>query len=52
MGKGKGEIIYSFSYYRIGFILFELKGVNFTNAKNLELQLNKKNIAKLKLIKI
>lgn len=50
MGKGKGEINYSFNYYRAGSMLFELKGVGFTNLKSLRLQLNKKNIIKLKLI--
>lgn len=50
MGKGKGEICYSFSCYHIGYILFELKGLKIIEAINLKNQLNKKNILKFSLI--
>lgn len=50
MGKGKGEICYSFGYYKVGYILFELKGSKVSEAINLKKQLNKKNILKLSLI--
>lgn len=50
MGKGKGEILYSFSYYKIGYILFELKGFTYSEAMILKHKLNKKNILKFSLI--
>lgn len=50
MGKGKGEIICSFSYYKAGFILFELKGFNLIDALKLKTYLNNKKIIKFSLI--
>ena len=50
MGKGKGEIVDLFGYYRKGFILFELTEISLTNVLKLKKKLNKKNIFKLYLI--
>nr|QUJ09423.1 ribosomal protein L16 [Neorhodomela munita] len=50
MGKGKGEIIDTFGFYKKGFILFEMKGISLTDAINLKNKLNKKNIFKFALI--
>nr|YP_010620236.1 Ribosomal protein L16 [Deltalsia parasitica]WAX04272.1 Ribosomal protein L16 [Deltalsia parasitica] len=50
MGKGKGEICYSFGYYKKGFILFELTSFSLINAIKLQTQLNKKKIVRLKII--
>nr|YP_011017752.1 ribosomal protein L16 [Polysiphonia morrowii]WQF69598.1 ribosomal protein L16 [Polysiphonia morrowii] len=50
MGKGKGEIICSFSYYKTGFILFELKGFDLIDALKLKTYLNNKKIIKFSLI--
>nr|YP_010620259.1 Ribosomal protein L16 [Amplisiphonia pacifica]WAX04295.1 Ribosomal protein L16 [Amplisiphonia pacifica] len=50
MGKGKGEICHFFGYYKKGFVLFELKTFSLINAINLQAQINKKKIIKLKII--
>lgn len=50
MGKGKGEILYSFSYYKVGYVLFELKGFECSEAIILKNKLNKKSILKFSLI--
>nr|YP_010620190.1 Ribosomal protein L16 [Dipterosiphonia australica]WAX04226.1 Ribosomal protein L16 [Dipterosiphonia australica] len=51
MGKGKGEIINLFGYYKKGFILMELLQISSFNIYKLFTQLNKKKILKLSLIK-
>nr|YP_010620144.1 Ribosomal protein L16 [Herposiphonia versicolor]WAX04180.1 Ribosomal protein L16 [Herposiphonia versicolor] len=50
MGKGKGEIVNLFGYYKKGFILFELTGISFFTALKLKKILNKKNIFQFYLV--
>nr|YP_010620167.1 Ribosomal protein L16 [Gredgaria maugeana]WAX04203.1 Ribosomal protein L16 [Gredgaria maugeana] len=50
MGKGKGEILYNFGYYKKGFILFEIKSISLKEAMKLQIYLNKKKILKVNLI--
>nr|YP_009325878.1 ribosomal protein L16 [Choreocolax polysiphoniae]APC24870.1 ribosomal protein L16 [Choreocolax polysiphoniae] len=50
MGKGKGEIIDTFGFYKKGFILFEINNIFIYEALNLKKKLNKKNILKFKII--
>nr|YP_010620121.1 Ribosomal protein L16 [Melanothamnus gigas]WAX04157.1 Ribosomal protein L16 [Melanothamnus gigas] len=50
MGKGKGEIMNLFGNYKKGFILFELCEISILQARRLQTFLNKKKIARFKLI--
>ena len=50
MGKGKGEVIDTFGFYKKGFILFEIKGILLSDAITIKKKLNKKNILKFSII--
>ena len=50
MGKGKGEILEMYNFYKKGFVLIEIKGISLFESFKLLKFLNNKKLIKLKLI--
>lgn len=50
MGRGKGDVLYSFGYYKAGYLLFELRNLYVNDAIKLKNYLNKKTSLKFYLI--
>ena len=50
MGKGKGEVNETYSFYKKGFLLFEVKGISIFDSLKLLKFINNQKIIRLKLI--